>query len=277
MEVCTPTQGKHVSPTTSFRFARHTLIFAAFSALLPVVAQQTTARFEVASIRLNRSGEPRYGVSPKGSRFTATNMNLFALVQWAYEMEDFRVSGGPPWLKSDRFDIAAEAAGAQSIAQFRWLLQQLLRDRFQLEVHRQSKELAIYELAVAKGGVKLKEARCVGTPGPTNPCGGTTGSNRGNLVGRAVPMATLAKDLSGMLGRPVLDKTVLKGEYDFNLTWTPDETSGRGPGDPDAPPPISDGPSLFTAMQEQLGLTLRSGKGVIDVLVIDRAEFPTEN
>ena len=277
MEVSRLTEDKHLLPTISFRLAKHTLIIIAFSTLQPLIAQQNAAKFEVASIRLNRSGEPRYGVSPKGSRLTATNMNLFALVQWAYEMEDFRISGGAPWLKSDRFDIVAEAAGAQSVAQFRLLLQQLLRDRFQLEVHRQSKELAIYELTVAKGGVKLKEARCVGTPSPTNPCGGTSGSSRGNLIGRAVPMATLAKDLSGMLERPVLDKTMLKGEYDFNLTWTPDETSRRGPGDADAPLPSADGPSLFTAMQEQLGLTLRSGKGVIDVLIIDQAGFPTEN
>jgi uncharacterized protein (TIGR03435 family) len=90
-------------------------------------------------------------------------------------------------------------------------------------------------------------------------------------------MATLAKDLSGMLGRSVLDRTMLKGEYDFNLTWTPDEISRRGPGDPDAPPASADGPSLFTAMQEQLGLTLKSGKGLIAVLIIDRAELPTEN
>jgi uncharacterized protein (TIGR03435 family) len=256
---------------------KHTLIMIAFSAMQPLIAQQTTVRFEVASIHLNKSGERRYGVTPKGSRFTATNMTLFALVQWAYEMEEFRISGGPSWLKSDRFDIAADAAGTQSIAQFRLLLQQLLRDRFRLEVHRQSKDLAIYELTVAKGGAKLKEAKCVGVPGPANPCGGTSGSSRGNLIGRAVPMATLAKDLSGMLGRPVLDKTMLKGEYDFELTWTPDETSRRGPGDPDAPPASADGPSLFTAIQEQLGLALKSGKGVIDVLIVDQAELPTEN
>ena len=204
-------------------------------------------------------------------------MTLFALVQWAYEMEDFRITGGPSWFKSDRFDIAATAAGPRSMAQFRLLLQQLLRDRFQLQIHNQPKELAIYELTLAKGALKLKEAKCVGAPSPANPCGGTSGSSRGNLIGRAVPMATLARDLSGMLGRPVLDKTVLKGEYDFDLTWTPDETSRRGPGDPDTPPASADGPSLFTAIQEQPGLTLKSGKGLVDILIVDGAELPTEN
>ena len=244
----------------AFRLAQYTLIIIAFSAVQPLVAQQTTAKFEVASVHLNKSGERRYGVNPKGSRFTATNMSLFLLVQWAYEMEDFRISGGSSWLKSDRFDIAADAAAPHTIAQFRLLLQQLLRDRFQLEVHKQPKELAIYELTVAKGGMKLKEAKCVGAPGPANPCGGTSGSGRGGLIGRAVPMATLAKDLSGMLERPVLDKTKLMGEYDFDLTWTPDETSRRGPADADEQQASANGPSLFTAIQEQLGLALKSGK-----------------
>jgi uncharacterized protein (TIGR03435 family) len=161
--------------------------------------------------------------------------------------------------------------------QFRVLLQQLLRDRFQLAVHRQSKKLAVYELTVAKGGLKMKEATCVGAPGPANPCGGTSTAGRGKLIGRAVLMAVLAKDLSGMLGRPVLDRTKLKGEFDLDLSWTPDETSRRNGGDPDAVAPVSDGPSVFTAMQEQLGLTLKAAKASVDVLVVDRAELPTEN
>jgi uncharacterized protein (TIGR03435 family) len=122
-----------------FRLAKFTLIIA-FSVVQPLIAQHTAAKFEVASIHVNKSGERRYSVSPRGSRFTATNMTLFALVQWAYEVEEFRVSGGPSWLKADRFDIAADAAGPQSVAQFRLLfLRQLLRDRFQIEVRRQSK------------------------------------------------------------------------------------------------------------------------------------------
>jgi uncharacterized protein (TIGR03435 family) len=87
----------------------------------------------------------------------------------------------------------------------------------------------------------------------------------------------MAKDLSGVLSRVVLDKTMLRGEYDFDLTWTPDETFAPGPGDPDAPAVDPNGPSIFTALQEQLGLTLKPAKGLVDVLVIDRAELPDEN
>jgi uncharacterized protein (TIGR03435 family) len=249
--------------------------------LTPLQAQQTAAKFEVASVRPNKSGTRGYGFNPQGNRLTATNVSLFALVEWAYEMEDFRVSGGPAWMKSDRFDIAAESEGTPSIAQLRLMfqrlmLQQLLADRFHLQLHRQTKELPVYELSVAKGGSKLKEGRCIGTPGPANPCGGTSGSARGTLIGRAVSAQTIAKDLSGVLSRVVLDKTMLRGEYDFDLMWTPDETFARGPGDPDAPAEPN-GPSIFTALQEQLGLTLKAAKGLVDVLVIDRAEIPDEN
>jgi uncharacterized protein (TIGR03435 family) len=180
-------------------------------------------------------------------------------------------------MKSDRFDIAAESEAPRSIAQLRLMLQPLRADRFHLQVQRQTKELPVYELSVAKGGSKLKQCRCIGTPRPANPCGGTSGSTRGTLIGRAVSAQTMAKDLSGVLGRVVLDKTMLRGEYDFDLTWTPDETFFRGPGDPDAPAADPNGPSIFTALQEQLGLTLKPAKGLVDVLVIDRAEPPDGN
>jgi uncharacterized protein (TIGR03435 family) len=238
-----------------------------------LVAQQ----FDVASVRPNKSGVRRSGFNPQGNRFTATNVSLFALIQWAYDMEDFRISGGPAWMKSDRFDIAAESEGTPSIARLRLMVQPLLADRFHLQVHRQTKELPVYELSVTKGGSKLKEAKCIGTPSPANPCGGTSGSSRGTLIGRAVSTQMMAHDLSGVLSRVVLDKTMLRGEYDFDLTWTPDETFARGPGDPDAPAADPNGPSIFTALQEQLGLTLKPAKGLVDVLVIDRAEAPDGN
>jgi uncharacterized protein (TIGR03435 family) len=251
---------------------------AALAVLLtPLQAQQTAAKFEVASVRPNKTGIRGSRFNPQGNRLTATNVSLFLLIEWAYEMEDFRISGGPAWMKSDRFDIAAESEGTPTIAQLRLMLQPLLADRFHLQVHRQTRELPVYELSVAKGGSKLKEGRCIGAPGPANPCGGTSGSTRGTLIGRAVSAQTIAKDLSGVLGRVVLDKTMLRGEYDFDLTWTPDETFARGPGDPDAPAADPNGPSIFTALQEQLGLTLKAARGHVDVLVIDRAELPEEN
>ena len=120
-------------------------------------------------MRPNKSGVARYNVDPKGGRFAATNISLFALIRWAYEVEDFRLSGGPAWIKSDRFDIAAESEGTPSIAQARLMLQPLLADHFHLQLHRQTKEMPVYELSIGKRRSKLKEGKCVGTPSPANP------------------------------------------------------------------------------------------------------------
>jgi uncharacterized protein (TIGR03435 family) len=135
----------------------------------------------------------------------------------------------------------------------------------------------VYERAVAKGGPKFKAQACVGQPGPDDPCGGITVSLRGTLAGRVVWAAELAEMLTTLLNRRVLDKTAATRTYDFDLSWTPDGSTIRGPGDPDAPQPDPNGPSIFTALREQLGLELRSGKGPVGVLVIDYVEKPDAN
>jgi uncharacterized protein (TIGR03435 family) len=243
----------------------------------PVRAQQPASKFEVTSVKPNKSGVRRYDISPKGNRFVATNVTLFALVEWAYHIEAFRIVGDPSWMTSDHFDIEAKAEGNASMDQFRWMLQTLLADRFDLKLHRETRELPRYGLVVAKGGPKLKAGKCFGTPSPANPCGGTSGSTRGTLIGRATSMEVLAQALSGILTRDVLDRTRLGGVYDFDLTWTPDELARQGPGDADAPPLDVNGGSIFTALQEQLGLRIESEKGPVEVLVIDGAKKPTEN
>ena len=199
------------------------------------------------------------------------------LLKTAYQVEDFQILGAPGWLDSDRFDIEAKAVGDPPRSQVLLMLQSLLADRFKLALHRETRELPVYELMLAKSGPKFKEKPCVGQPGPDNPCGGFTGSLRGMLVGRVVPTRELAEALATLLNRSVLDKTGLTGNYDFDLNWTPDGATIRGPGDPDAPPPDPNGPSIFTAVQEQLGLELKSAKGPVEVLVIDHAEKPDAN
>jgi uncharacterized protein (TIGR03435 family) len=185
--------------------------------------------------------------------------------------------GGPRWLESDRFDIEAKATGNPRREQVLTMLQSMLADRFKLALHRETRELPVYEMAVAKGGPKFKARACVGQPGPDNPCGGFTVSLRGTLTGRVAPLAELAETLTTLLNRSVLDKTALTGKYDFDLKWTPDGTTIRGPGDPDAPQPDPNGPSIFTAVREQLGLELKSAKGPVEVLVIDHVEKPDAN
>jgi uncharacterized protein (TIGR03435 family) len=172
------------------------------------------------------------------------------------------------------------------------MVQGLLADRFQLKIHRQTKELPVYELSVAKGGFKLKEVAApegpvAGAPPPPLPPPGRGGApptpppgsaliGRGTLVATAAQFAALAQVLSDQLSRSVVDKTGIKGFYDFKLKWTPDV--GQGPGVPEPLPPVdSSGPSIFTAIQEQFGLKLDSAKGPVEIFVIDHVEKPTEN
>ncbi len=234
-------------------------------------------RFEVASVRPNTSGKGgAMGPYLAVGRVLGTNVSLGMLVERAYQVFPFQIEGGPNWVNSDRFDIEGKAAGTLSKEQAWQMLQGLLAERFKLALHWETKETSVYEMTVVKSGVKFKEGKCVGQPGPSNPCGGVSGS-RSTLMGRVTTVADVASTLAGLLGRVVIDKTGLTGKYDFDLHWTPDETAVKGPGDPDAPPPDPNGPSIFTALQEQLGLELRAAKGPVEMLVIDRAEKPDAN
>jgi uncharacterized protein (TIGR03435 family) len=222
------------------------------------------------------------------------------LIRTAYGIEENQISGGPSWLKSEHYDVDAKMDSATADALHKLaedqrrvatqhMLQALLADRFKLAVHHDSKELSIYALVVAKSGPKLQQAK----PGDTYPNGikgpdgigrgGVMRMGRGQLTGQALPMSALARLLTGQLGRTVVDKTGLQGDYDFTLQWTPDESEGASFRGPDtgpqgsAPSADSSGPSLFTALQEQLGLKLESQNGPVETYVIDHAEKPSEN
>lgn len=194
---------------------------------------------------------------------------------------------GPAWLNSEHYDIEAKAqtdsATERMISQ---MLEGLLSDRFHLMAHREIRELPLYRLSVVKGGNKLEPAvggGCTPMIPPPNParidpatfrpCGGFN-TLASMLRGGSVGMARLAIVLSRILGRTVTDETGLGGTYDVSLRWTPDETQAL-----QTPQPIVDptAPLLFTAIQEQLGLRLESGKGPVEVLVIDQAEKPSGN
>ncbi|HET8549924.1 MAG TPA: TIGR03435 family protein [Bryobacteraceae bacterium] len=238
-------------------------------------AQQT---FEVASIKPNAASDNRVmmRVQP-GGRFTATGVTLKQLIGQAYNVRDFQISGGPGWIGSERYDINAKAeTAAERIPpeQLRPMLRALLEERFQLKVREESREMPVYALVVAKNGPKL-------TP-TSSPQGPVMRMGRGQLDGKKVPVSMLAQQLSQQVGRNVVDKTELKGEYDIVLNWTPEPGQGggpfAGPPPPDALPPAdAAGPTLFTALQEQLGLRLESQKGQVATIVIERAEKPSEN
>lgn len=260
------------------------VLCAARAGFCQIPATAPESGFEVASIK---PADPaatgaRVGVSP-GGMFTATNVTLKALIQQAYEVRDFQISGGPGWLDTQRYDIAAKSNlnGASDDemrkmtdqqrdaikAQFLLKLRMLLADRFQLKIHRETKELPVYALTVARNGPKIKIA--VDDDATRSSLGIRRGdAGKAQIRGIRVPLANLVRILSDQVGRSVMDKTELNGNYDFKMTFTPD-MGLQGP--------AGDGPSIFTALQEQLGLRLESEKGPVEVLVVDSAQKASEN
>jgi len=286
----------------------------AFAIAAPVLAQapgEARPSFEVASIKPNTSAQMgmSIGIQP-GGRFVASGMTFRFLITFAYRVRDFQVIGGPSWTTSDRWNIEARAEEGSILPQtgprdpnapdpIGLRLQSLLEDRFQLKLHRETRELPAYELSVAKSGLKIKLSEdqtpyrppAKGDP-PAQPQiikpGGPMPRRSmlmgmGNLEANGVEFDSFVQMLSQQLGRTVIDKTGLKGLYDIKLQWAPEARQGATPFGPSPagvePPPASDpsGPSIFTAVQEQLGLKLESTKGPTEVIIIDSVEKPSEN
>jgi len=259
----------------------------------------STPPYEVASVKPVKSGGgmPIMGwVSP--DRYT-TRGTLNSLIKEAYEVQDDQLVGVPKQLGSERYDIEAKidpSIGGKldfdhRMLQGRLILQSLLADRFKLTLHHEAKELPVYALVIAKNGPEMRQA----TPGDTYPDGMKDMYGKGHgmviargpggIVGQGVPFAVLVAELQHQhLGRTVVDKTGLTGMFDFRLQWTPDESHApiKGPedgrqGTDNGPPPESVGPSIFTAIQEQLGLRLEPQKAPMEIVVIDHVEAPSEN
>jgi bla regulator protein blaR1 len=224
----------------------------------------TPLSFEVASIRPNKSGEQAMGMFPTPGLLRVRNYTPRFLIEAAYGMKRYQVSGGPSWIDSQRYDIVAKAADKATFDQMLRMLRTLLAERFQLKFHRETKTMPVYSLVAAKGGPKLlpqkdgdsKSFRFHVTPS--------------ELTGHKVPMNVFVDCLSGQLDRPLVDRTGLKGNYDFSLRYTPDSNSPDDPND-------SSGASIYRAIQDQLGLKLVVQKGPAEVLVIDNVEKPSEN
>ena len=213
------------------------------------------------------------------------NVSLKTVIARAYQMKEFQISG-PDWIETARFDILAKVPPNAPKEQIPPMLQNLLAERFKLTVHREQKVMPVYAMVVGKGGLKVK-------PLEGDPEGSM--SNRFSPKGRAfsgqMTLAALAAALSQMLDRPVLDLSGIKGAYDIDLEWVPDEhesgaltkmriMGGQAGGGAEAhgETPDSNGPSIFAALQEKLGLRLDGRKSPVDILVVDGAEkVPTEN
>jgi uncharacterized protein (TIGR03435 family) len=187
-------------------------------------------------------------------------MTLKELIAFAWDVREFQVSGGPNWIDSAHFDVVGKSETARGLIQLRPLVQGLLTERFQLAIRKSSKELSYYALVIGKNEANLHRSEALSPE--------MRGGGKGDLTAKGIPLSLLTAQLADSLGRPVIDLTGLTGTFDLTLQWTPDNAEQK---------PDPSRPSLFTAVQEQLGLKLESRKGPVEILVIDRAERPSEN
>lgn len=258
---------------------RFALCCALFSVCL--AWSQTVAKpneFEIVSIKAANPGERRSsGSIDAGENLTMTNRPLRGLITFAYDIRDFQLAGAPAWVGDSRYDIRArvaresteihdpdamsEEARQLQLERTRERMRHILADRFGLVIHHNSKEETVYLLEVAKSGSRLQ---------PPKATAGQRGTyiQGGKIEGFAASTALLAKEISGILGRPVQDRTGLSGTYDFTLEWTADDVGSATDGT---------APSVFTAVQEQLGLRLVAAKRPVDIIVIDEVRQPSAN
>lgn len=248
-------------------------IAAIASATTSQIPSGTKPSFEVATVKANNRLGPS-GLNKAGSRFVATALPLRPLILEAYRVRNFQILGGPNWINDDQWDIEAKAAPDVTLT---WtesenpylagplalMIQSLIEDRFQLKFHREAKQLPVYELTVARGGPKLKLSADQTTTRVSE-----TKLGRDYVEVPGQPFRNFVYFLGRQLDRPLIDKTGLQGLYDVTLRWTPEPAESNR---------TSDFPTLFTAVQEQLGLKLESGKGPVEVLVIDSVEKPANN
>lgn len=250
------------------------LLLIAFAA--PAIWAQSPPAFEVASVKPavddDRNGKSLF--SFPGGRITVTRLRLKQLVEIAYGVQPYQIVGGPAWMDVDRFDIEARPAASSEAAKDRpaspksppspevlRMLQTLLEDRFQLKVHRETREASVLGLMVVKGGHKLRPTEKPDEkPFVSNYQNGAITA----LIGQNAPVSLLTIELARRFKRPVLDQTGLKGSYDFRVEFAADDSASQGP-------------SIYAALQEQLGLKLENTKGPSEVLVIDRVEKLARN
>jgi uncharacterized protein (TIGR03435 family) len=259
--------------------------------MILLVFQLATQSFEVASIKQNRSGDSRasFGGQP-GGRLVVVNNTLRNIVRNTWNLQNYQIVGGPDWFDTDRWDITAKAPDGTVTEprQMLPLMRTLLADRFKLVVHNETRQLPVYALILARPDGKLgpqlrkSDLDCAaiaaavarGEPAPPRSqdrpfCGTRTGP--GSVMTSGVALPDFARNLSNATGRFVVDKTGLTGVFDLELKFTPD------PLGPTTADPATDVPSLFAAIQEQLGLKLEAQRSPVEVLVIDSARRPTEN
>jgi uncharacterized protein (TIGR03435 family) len=257
-------------------------------------------KFAVASIKRDASTEPLSMAAPMGvgfrpgGRLVAHNAPVTMLIQRAYGLQSWQIVGGPDWISREGYDIEARPESTTDQKQMWLMLQTLLADRFKLTTHRETRELPVYDLVLAKGGPKLpapESSPCSevmttvpepGQPRPAAPCGLGVQASPSGLAMEAISttMPALAKQLSMLFGREVVDKTGYTGRFSLHLDFAMDDALVGIPNPPrvaTSDQPADGPPTITTALQDQLGLRIQSSKGPVEVLVIDRVEKPTAN
>jgi len=236
---------------------RRPFLYFAFASVL------TAQSFDVVSVRPNTTSAGRSSERTNSGHVMAENITPSSMIQQAFGIRASQIEGAPGWIETDGFDLNATTGTTKDLSDIElqpyW--QSLLSTRFQMKYHRETKEMQVYSLTVAKGGPKL----------PESASGGDTSTNLSksrehtSLTSTHIAMPNFAALLGKRLDRTVLDKTGLTGIYDVKLEWSPDLSTDTGSA------------SIFTALQDQLGLKLESGKGPVEIIVIDSLEKPTEN
>ena len=272
----------------------------------PLAAQQATPAYEVASVKPNRTPAPVTRMQAAPGRYSWTAATLKTLIAVSHQRSAFdprEVVGGPDWIDTDRFDVVVQAPGGAVLTDADGfpgpvfaMVRAVLADRFGLVTHNEVRERPSYALTTARGdrrlgdGLKRVDAACaesmrrLAAPAPGTPPAGpppcSFGGGPGQLIGTSVSLAMLASVLSRQVGRPVVDRTGVEGSFNITLEYAPEAgITGPAPAGaaPPAPPANREAPSIFTALQEQLGLKLEATRAPVDVLVIDKALQPTEN
>ena len=236
---------------------RRPLLYLAFASIL---AAQS---FDVVSVHLNTSGAGRSSERTNSGHVMAENITPGSMIQQAFGIRASQIEGAPGWIETDKYDLNATTGTTKDLidAELRPYWESLLTTRFRMKYHRETKEMQIYSLTVAKGGPRLTE----NTAGGDTSTHLTNNAQRSSLISTHISIPNLAGLLARRLDRTVLDKTGLTGSYDLKLEWSPDLSEDTGAA------------SLFTALQDQLGLKLEAAKGPVEIIVIDNLEKPTEN
>ena len=262
-------------------------------AVATAMQAQSVPAYDAVSIKPNKGDGVmmRVMINQGQDRYAGTNVTLKMLLQYAYGLKtEDQVQGLTGAPDSSRFDVEAKMDAEtvetlkklskdDALVQQRVMMQAMLADRFKLKVHHETKELGMYDLVIAKGGFKLKDADpndsyangMKAPDGTSHP--GMMRMGMGELTGQGIGMAGVANFLAQRLHKQVMDKTGLTGKYDIQLKWTPDDM----PTESHEATGADSAPSIFTALQEQLGLRLEPVKGPVDTIVVDHVEMPTEN